>query len=319
MSALCIQFLTDRGQIDVNSWVTRYWPEFSAAGKESVTVSHVLSHCAGLPFWEKFADVACLDDPASFRDTGRISSCLAQAAPVTRPGEDLAYHGITFGWLLDEIVLRVTGLHLGQCFEELVAQPLGLNIRIGPSHSQVGRPAKLGVTTRDPTQLAAVVEGNRSTMHGKSMLFRRPESSVIVDRIGNDMSFIECGQPAVGGLSDAKSLARAYGMLSCKGTLDGVNYVSQHSIHHFSSTVKKGYDLVLERQMDRALGYGRNLDGQSYGPPANAFGHGGLGGSMAFADPDAEVGFGFVVNGLDLTPDSPARGVRLSRALYGCF
>jgi len=319
MSALCVQLLADRGEIDLSSAVSRYWPEFAAAGKDFVTVSHVLSHRAGLPYWEASERVACLDEPATFKDTRRIAVSLAQAHPVIRPGEELAYHAITYGWLLDEIVLRVTGKHLGECFDELLARPLGLNIRIGPSSIAVGRPAKLGVIELDPGQLAEVLERNRSTKRSKAMLFRRAESAVEVDHFANDHTFIECGQPAVGGLSDAKSLARAYGLLASGGTLDGINYLSRHSIGQFSSTARKGYDLVLDRQVDRALGYLRNLDGQEFGPPPNAFGHNGLGGSTAFADPDARVGFGFVMNGLDLSPNSAARGLRLSRALYACL
>jgi CubicO group peptidase (beta-lactamase class C family) len=319
MSALCIQLLVDRGEIDVGSAVSRYWPEFAAAGKESVTVANVLSHCAGLPYWKGFEQVAYLDDPASFTDTGRIALSLAQAAPVIRPSDELAYHAITYGWLLDEIVLRVTGQHLGERFDELLARPLGLNIRIGPSPNAIGRPAPLGLIELDPTQLAEVVQRNRSTMRGKAMLFRRAESAVEVDHFANDRAFIECGQPAVGGLSDAKSLARAYGLQASGGTLDGIKYLSRQSIEQFSSTVRQGYDLVLDRQVDRALGYLRNLDGQDFGPPANAFGHNGLGGSMAFADADANVGFGFVTNGLDLSLNGGERGLRMSRALYGCL
>lgn len=319
MSALCLQFLADRGEIDVASAVSCYWPEFAAAGKAAVTVSHVLSHRAGLPYWKGFEQVACLDDPASLKNTERIAMSLAQAEPVTRPGDELAYHAITYGWLLDEIVLRVTGQHLGQLFAELVARPLDLNIRIGPSAAAIGRPAELGVMNQDPVELAEVVEKNRSTMRGNAMLFRRAESAVTVDQIANDFAFIECGQPAVGGLSDAKSLARAYGMLASGGTLDGTRYLSRYSIQQFSSSAVQGYDLVLSRPVDRALGYLRNLDRQDFGPPVNAFGHSGLGGSMAFADPDARVGFGFVMNGLDLSLNSAARGLSLSEALYGCL
>ena len=106
MAALCVQALVDRGLIDVSAPVSKYWPEFAAAGKESLTIENVLTHTAGLPYWEGSARVVCLDRPQTMLNLARITHGLAAARPVSQPGGDIVYHSITYGWLLDEIVHR---------------------------------------------------------------------------------------------------------------------------------------------------------------------------------------------------------------------
>ena len=316
MAALCVQALVDRGRIDVSGRVAEYWPEFASAGKQSITIEDVLTHRAGLPYWNGYRSTTCLDEPATFADTAAITAAIAAAVPVTRPGEEIAYHAITYGWLLDEIVRRATGRGIAGQFAALVAEPLQLSITLGRSGAGV-RPADLAVLPiRWRERLAIIRHNSPKTLAGRAMLYGSRTSALRVDRFANEPAFRESGQAAVAGITDARSLARMYAMLACGGTVDGERHLSQESVRLFSRVHSHGHDLVLKRKVRRGLGYKLNLDGAEFGPPPNAYGHGGLGGSLGFADPDARLGFGFVMNGLDLSADAPPRALDLSKALY---
>jgi CubicO group peptidase (beta-lactamase class C family) len=319
MAALCVQALVDRGKIDVSAPVSRYWPEFATAGKESLTIENVLTHTAGLPYWEGSERVVCLDRPRTMLNLARITQGLAAARPVSQPGGDIVYHSITYGWLLDEIVHRATGVRLGIQFANLVGGPMGLNIRIGPDVPVGARPAPLTLINQHPDERAAILESARRAPHGvKAMLLCSEEAILEVDRISNDDDYIQAGVPSAGGLADARSLARAYGMLACGGRLDGHQFVSQGSVSLFSSAHKRSLDPVMG-EIEWGLGYARNLAKIEYGPSASAYGHGGMGGSKAFADPEARIGFGYVMNSLDIGVNADRRGIGLAKVLYECL
>jgi CubicO group peptidase (beta-lactamase class C family) len=320
MAALCVQVLSDQGLIDVTAPVAHYWPEFAAAGKESVTVTNVLTHTAGLPYWSGYEMVVCQDHPSTLRNLTYITGALAAAEPVFPPGLKIIYHAVTYGWLLDEIVFRATGIRLGRQFARLLAGPLDLNIRIGPETPVVGTPATLTVINNVAVEGAAILLAARQAPDGgRSLLLCREESRLAVDRIANDPAFVNCGMASVGGIADARSLARAYGMLANGGRLEGVQWLSQDSVELFSMPHARSYDPQRARDLEYGLGYRRNVELQEFGSPINAYGHAGLGGSIGFADPDAQVGFAFVVNSLDISSNGPARALQLVKALYDCI
>src|SRR3954469_25896568 len=137
-AAMCVQLLADRGQIDLEAPVATYWPEFAQNGKERVLVRHVLLHTAGVLSYEGQNDVTRLD-ATGWDSYEAISAGLAAAAPEWEPGTRHGYHALSVGWLLAEIVRRVSGRSLGQYFVDEIAGPLGLEAWIGTPAAELGR------------------------------------------------------------------------------------------------------------------------------------------------------------------------------------
>jgi CubicO group peptidase (beta-lactamase class C family) len=136
--ALCVHRLAEQGRLDVEAPIARHWPEFAAAGKADVTLAHVLSHSAGLPGFDPAAGV----DVDAMLDFERCASALAAQAPLWRPGGAFAYHAITYGYLVGEVVRRATGQSIGAWFDAEIARPLGLDLWIGLPEVQEGRVAE---------------------------------------------------------------------------------------------------------------------------------------------------------------------------------
>jgi CubicO group peptidase (beta-lactamase class C family) len=327
MAALCAQVLYDRGQLDVDAPVAQYWTEFAQAGKERALVRHVLSHTVG---------VVALPDPEDLLDwEGRgwdayeeIAARLAASAPAWEPGSRVGYHAVTYGWILGELIRRITDMTIGAFFREAVAAPLGLDLWIGTPHEEQRRLAQLIAWPTDsvPEDLARWVQelGDPQTLLGRSNLFMH--GSTIIDNVvrflgSPDVRAIEIASS--NGSGAARGLARMYAMLSMGGELDGTRVVSPESVAAFGAEAAIGRDALWPRDEARtlrwALGYRRNLLGPdqpvTFGPTDEAFGMTGLGGQMAFCDPADRVAIGYVRNHLTLSWES---STRLVDAVYRC-
>ena len=313
-AALCAQVLADRGRLDVEAPVADYWPEFAARGKGRVLVRHVLSHTAGLPSFPRYWDLVSFDGAAGWRRAGEIAARLADAPLVWEPGTRVGYHSITFGWLVGELVRRIDGRTLGSFFAEEAAGPLGLDFWIGLPDEQRGRVAVLHHDPAPEFDLMAAIEGPGNP--AGEALFIGPQGRPPVD-MGNDPVFWAAEQPAVNGVADARSVARMYAMLAGGGELDGVRIVSEESITAHSAEQARGTDAVFGGVSRVALGYGRPMPGgMSFGPNDEAFGMQGLGGALGYADPKAEVGFGYAMNQTHMEAGTDRRPRALSEALY---
>lgn len=339
MATLCAQILYERGQLDIEAPVARYWPEFGQAGKEGVTVRHVLTHTSGLlGFGDQRLPFAW--DGRGWDDYDAIAAGLA-AAPISwAPGTKFGYHATTYGWLLGEIVRRITGHTIGRFFHDEVATPLGLDIWIGTPPSEQDRVAMLFEPPPDdlprlarPFLRSFERKLNDPRTHA-GQAFLAEDGTNIMKQAGpllNGRAALAAELPFGNGTATARSLARVYALLASDGELDGVRLLSPATVKLFSSqqiampdemlvqAAPPGTRWVLKAPVRRTLGYLLNphLRGEKprFGPGPQSYGHDGAGGQLAFCDPDRRISFGFVRSAMS---NSSKFSLRLIEAVYAC-
>ncbi len=303
MVALCAHMLVDRGLLDLDAPVARYWPEFAAAGKERIPVSMLLNHKAGMAaFRERITlEELCGWDGACAR--------LAAQEPWWEPGTATGYHAVTYGFLVGEVIRRIDGRSVGRFFAEEVAGPLGADFHIGLPESEHGRVAPLtdlpGVGNGAADFTASLPEVGRAAMGNQ------PVSS----KISNLPAWRSAEIPGANGHGNARGVARVYGVLARGGELDGLRLLSTEAIDRARQPQNSGMNLVLGMELEWRLGFQSNVGG-SYGPSPTAFGHSGMGGSCGFADTDNRVGFSYTQNEIRLGADIDLRGYLLQQAVY---
>ena len=289
MTTICAHRLVEQGLLDLNAPVAKYWPEFAQAGKAEVPVHMLLSHRVGLP---TVSDE--LPEGAVF-DWETMTDALARQKPFWEPGARHGYHGLTFGWLVGEVVRRISGKSLGTFFRDEVALPLGLDFHIGVDPKDDARIATM-YTAVVPIEVARQMELRQQEVQERmspELLAARANISILGAH--NSEAWRRSEIPAANGHSDAYSLARVYGALACGGSLDGVDVLSPESIARATTEQAAGPDAMLPNPTRFALGFWLTSDG-NMGPNPKNFGHPGAGGSLGFADPDRRIGFGYVMN-----------------------
>ncbi len=324
-----LHMLVDRGLIDYDAPVATYWPEFAQAGKGAITVRAVLSHQAGL-----FNMRDLVDDARRMLDWDHMTAALAAAAPARVPAGVSAYQALTYGFLVGELVRRVSGRSVAEFLAEEVAAPLGLDgLYIGAPADQlhraarlIGNHARLRADPRTADQQARARQRQRSVYGaiervlravGHPVDFERAAAALAPKGIGSlDFSSDEVLAaciPAANGLFTARSLARLYAALANDGSLDGVRLMSPRTLARATEIQGHGYDQITVFKMYWRLGYHRV--GSLRGVPRHAFGHFGWGGSGAWADPVRNLSFAYVVNVGSGTPIGDLRILRLNTAL----
>ncbi|MDQ2750186.1 MAG: beta-lactamase family protein, partial [Actinomycetota bacterium] len=306
--AICAHRLVQQGQLDLDAPVADYWPEFAAAGKELVPVRWLLSHQAGLPVVD--ADVT-IDDVIQWDP---VIAALARTRPVWEPGTAHGYHAVTYGWLVGEVIARVTGRSPGSFFTAEVAEPLGLDFHIGLPDSERGRvsplrpaallpefvPDALALRIADPTSLAY-----------RAFLVQSGLPSAL-----NDPAVWRAEIPAANGMATAHALARMYA--ACLGEVDGVRLLEPDTLAAATALQAEGVDVIAGYDTRYALGFQLAFPYRPMAGPGS-FGHYGLGGSVGFAHPGHGLSFGYTVN--QMAPGTPAdpRSVALIKAVVGCL
>lgn len=291
ITATCVHRLVDQGLLDLDRKASHYWPEFGHSGKEEIKVRLLLGHQAGLPAIDKPLP------PEAIFDWDTMTRALAQQAPLWQPGTKHGYHARTYGWLLGEIVRRITGKSLGTYFCHELAGPLGLDFHIGlpdEHHERVAfitdvPPPPLGVRPN----LAEIMRTQPESLTARAFL--NPPSHRIPNA-ANTAQWRRAEIPASNGHGTARSIARLYGALACGGTIDGITVLSKEGIERARTEQSRGPDEVLIVETRFGLGFMMPVPGATMGPNERAFGHPGMGGSLGFADPEARVGFGYVMN-----------------------
>jgi CubicO group peptidase (beta-lactamase class C family) len=291
MTALCALILADRGELDLAAPVARYWPEFAAAGKDGVLVQHLLAHTAGLPDWEGPATAEDLYDwPAA---TAR----LAAQAPQWEPGTAAGYHSITQGFLVGEVVRRITGRSLGEFLAEEVAGPLGADFHVGLPGEYDHRVAlSIPPPSRDEDYVASAPGAAAAPAAGTGIRVRD----------GNSVAWRRAEIPAASGFGNARSVALVQSVMACGGTVRGVRLLSQAGCDRAWEEQFRGEDRILGMAMRYGMGYG--LFGTTYG-------WGGWGGSMVMIEPDARMAVSYVTNQM-LEPGGDNRGLEIVMAAY---
>ena len=325
MTTLCAHILEDRGELDLDAPVVRYWPEFGCLGKEPTTVRQLLSHqsgAIGLPG----SDEILSWDGGGWDDTVAIAAGVAAGAPAWEPGTRHGYHGVTFGWLVGELVRRLTGLSLGSFFDVEVAQTLGVACSIGTSPSLLGSVATVMEFPVKPGKESALRQIDPESKSGRSVL-AGAHGSLFADEAGqprfadfmNTASVLEAEIGALGATATARGVARVYAALAA-----GEELVSRPSVERFRTEQVCGRDAVMAVPTRWAVGYSLEppalLPGipPMHGPNDGAFGHMGAGGQIGFADPASRVSCGFVRNHLEHQA-FPLMGACLVDMLYSCL
>lgn len=301
MTALAALILADRDELDLHAPVARYWPEFAANGKDAVTTAHLLSHTAGLPGWQE--PMA----PDDLYDWEKATSLLAAQAPWWEPGTASGYHAVTQGYLVGEVVRRVSGRTVGTFFADEVAGPLGADFHIGTPVDHDHRVAKvippttsLDASHADPDSVVARAFGNPSLDADQSWTeaWRRAEI------------------PAAGGHGNARSVARAQSVLSHGGEVDGVRILSPAGCDAALERMCSGTDLVLGIPVTLGMGYGINSAELPIAPNPRACFWGGWGGSIVINDFDARLTVAYVMNRMGEGTTGDDRGIGVALATF---
>ena len=295
MAATCIHILADRGLLDFNAPIARYWPEFAANGKDHITVAMALSHQAGLPLWQEPLP------QGAFLDFDFVAERLAQEAPVWEPGTAHGYHAVTIGVIEGELVKRITGRRIGAFLREEVAEPLGADIWIGLPESEEVRVASLilgGGNSESPFTKKLM---ENPDWHGWKMITN--SGGDISPETVNGRARHAAEIPASGGIASARGLARLYAPLSLDGAVDGVRLVDSKALPAMRTTRSASdKDLLLQVPTTFTLGYSKSWGSRALGQGEHviigehAFGAPGMGGSIGFADSEARMSFGYVMN-----------------------
>ncbi|HEY2358508.1 MAG TPA: serine hydrolase domain-containing protein [Phenylobacterium sp.] len=299
IAALLIARLVDQGKLTYEQTVASVWPEFAAAGKDSITVEQLMSHQEGLSGFPEPME------PALWFDWDAICAKLAAMAPLWPPGTASGYHPITFGYLAGEIFKRVEGRTMGTALREDLATPFGLDLWIGLPDSEFDRVAEL----QRPNALPDFGHHNEATRAA----FLTPWSSP-AGRGQAEWRRMEI--PSANGHCTAEGLARLMGALANDGWLDGEDILSPALIAEAARQRIRGQDLVLPYEMSWGAGFMRNEAVHPWGPGNATFGHSGWGGSCAFADPERKLAGAYVMTkqSTDLLGDRRPR--RLIEAAY---
>jgi CubicO group peptidase (beta-lactamase class C family) len=311
--AICAHQLAQDGRLDIDAPVVEYWPEFGEAGKESIPVSFLLSHRAGLAWVD---ESLTLEQALAWEP---VIHALERQHPTWPPGSAHGYHAVTYGYLVGEVVRRITGRTLGTYFRDEIAAPLGLDFWIGLPEAQEPRVAHLVGDLLDLDD-PALDEGARAemvrlvgptTMIAKALTCGGAFSG---KGIWNSRAVHAAEVPAANGVGDARSIARLYA--ACIGDVDGTRLLTPAQLQVATVQQTEGPDIVLlDLDLQFGLGFFVPSSIVALGSP-HAFGHFGAGGSVGWADPDAELAFGYVMNRMDVGLAGDQRSYSLINACF---
>lgn len=289
-SAICAHLLADRGQLDLDAPVSKYWPEFAQAGKEEALVSMMLDHSVGLPHVR-----AKLKD-GGYYDYGYMVDLLAKEAPFWQPGTRNGYHGVTFAWTVGEIVHRAAKKRLGHYFRDELAKPLGLDFWIGLPEEIEPRVAPMIYAEIDPN--APVSKFTRTLMSD-------PMSPAHLFLLNNGNANFNSREAHAAEIGSANGITNGRGLAGLYAPLASGSLVSKDTLARMGRVAMATHeDATLMIPTRFALGFMKSMDNRRE-PNAGdsscilseaAFGHVGMGGSIGFADPEAKMSFGYNMN-----------------------
>jgi CubicO group peptidase (beta-lactamase class C family) len=300
--AVAFAMAVERGQIEYDAPVARYWPEFGTHGKERTTVSHVLSHQAGLPGFAA---------PTGAEDVYDWDACcakLAAQAPSWSAGEGTCYHASTFGFLAGEIFRRATGQTLGVFIANNLARPLEADIHLGNAAQYDARIAPI---------IAPSIEVDLAALGLSEIALMAMTNPSLDPAQANTTAWRNAELPAMNLHATADGLARVFGAVANDGQLQGARLLTPTAIAAMKEVQCERTDLLLGFAVPWARGVALNATGV-LGANPRAFGHTGWGGSMAYADPDSGIGAAYVMNRMGRELVGDARATALAQAVSSC-
>ncbi|WP_149824772.1 serine hydrolase domain-containing protein [Streptomyces tailanensis] len=294
-TATAAHILAERGALDLDAPVAKYWPEFAASGKADIPVRWLLSHQAGL---------IALDQPVPLDEAlawHPMAAALAAQRPLWTPGTAHGYHGRTWGWLVGEVIRRVSGRTPGCFFADEIAAPLGLDFFIGLPKGERGRVSSMAYKRPDVDFTTVPTESIPEELRELVAAWRDPNSFsnrayAVTDpaEIDFDSPEVQAAElPASNGVGTARGLARMYAALI--GEVDGVRLLAPETLASATKEQASGKDQVMLIPSRFSAGYMLPTETNPMTGP-NAFGHTGRGGSLGFADPQSGIAFGYVMN-----------------------
>jgi len=319
-AAVCCMLALEESGVPLDCPVAEVWPEFVGGGKSSLTLLHLLTHTAGL---------CALDERTPIYNYDAVIEALEHQHPLWEPGMRQGYHARTFGFLLDEIVRRLTEAEsLGEYFREVFGSRMALDFWIGLPSAQWERvspvyPGKISIAGSDQPFIKAFNTAGTLTQR----TFASPFGLNAVSDFNQSETWAR-GYASMGGVGSARGLACFYSMLAQRGRWNDAQLIPESVARHFERTLTQENDAVLLTPIAFATGMMQDplnedpeSDGgklrQLYGPSKLAYGHPGAGGSLAFADPENGIAFAYVMNQMEVgaLPGEKVQG--LVRALYG--
>jgi CubicO group peptidase (beta-lactamase class C family) len=293
MTFVCALMLADRGELDFAAPVARYWPEFAAGGKGSVEVGHVMSHTAGLAGWTEPVR------PEQLADWDLCTSLLAEQEPWWEPGTRSGYHALTQGYLIGEILRRITGVSIGTFFAEEVAGPLGADFFIGlpePEEKRVSLvvpPPPIDLSFLDPSEMVVRVFGNPP----------------LDGRLPHEAWWRRAEIPAANGHGNARSVATVQSVIAGRGETGGVRLFSERTCDAVFDQQSDGTDMALGLPSRFGMGYGLSNAFMPIGPRSCFWG--GFGGSLVVMDQDLDLTISYMMNRMDLGLQGDPRGATI--------
>jgi len=321
VTATALHILADRGLLDYDDPVAKYWPEFAREGKASITIRQLLCHQAGL-----YGIRTLIDDATRMRDWAHMTDALARSAPIIPPGSASAYHGITYGWLVGEVIQRVADRPFAEVIQRELVEPLELDgFYVGAPTTATGRAAALLIPDNGARRMAGLDRRLRRVQRVLSTLrvpidLRRIADALMPPGIEKfewaSAETLGASIPAANGLFTARALAKLYAALAAGGSFNGVRLLSPTTLARATEVQTRRLDLVVPFPMHWRLGYHRAAT--TRGTPPRAFGHYGFGGSGAWADPDRQLAVAMVLNSGIGTPFGDLRTARISGRVLRC-
>lgn len=310
IGSACLLHALQENKIALGRCVAEFWPEFAQNGKAEITVAQLISHSAGLCALEHNADVT---------DYAAVIASLQEQAPLWPPGTAHGYHARTFGFLIDELTRRITGTSISSYWRSVFAEPLALDFWIGLPRelnercatiyaAKAGRAPEPAQFYRDLATSGTLQHKTFTSpfgLHSVSAM-NKPEN-----RAREIVSF--------SGIGTAQALAKFYGMLANGGELGGRRFFSRETINLMANTIADGTDRVFEIPTAFSAGFMKNsvqTEHKIFGPSLRSFGQPGAGGSTAFADPENNLAFAYVMNQMEQTLLPNDKSLRLIDGMY---
>ena len=308
ITAICFNMLMDRGLISPNDPVIKYWPEYGQNGKEATLVKHFLDHTAAVPvlttnpLW-----------PGAMFDLEAMIHALEEQEPLWEIGTKAAYHVHHQGFLLGEIMRRVTGMTVGPFLKQEVSDPLNAEYYIGGMSEEEQSHVAQVMPNMEAKLFAAKDGGDQTSL--RALAFKQnPDEPWAVTMNKKEWREVEVASGS--GHGNARGVARIYGCLT-NGGMDGVTLMSQEGLETMITEQHNQTEGLQERPYHQALGVLLNTPEAVYmGPNMRSFGHHGIGGSMGFGDPDAKLGFSYCCNKMHAVGTNGPRAARLIDAMY---
>ncbi|TDU66555.1 CubicO group peptidase (beta-lactamase class C family) [Prosthecobacter fusiformis] len=318
-AAVCCLMALEEAELPLDCAVSEVWPEFVGGGKGAMQFAHLFSHTAGL---------CALDERVPIFNYEAVIEALENQTPLWEPGTRQGYHARTFGFLMDEIVRRITGVDsLGEYFRECFGSPMGLDFWIGLPSAQWDRvspvyPGKISIANSDQPFLKAYNTAGSLTQR----TFSSPFGLTAVSEYNNSGLWAP-GFASMGGVGSARGLGKFYAMLANGGQWNGNSLVSESIIRQLSHTLSQEDDSVLLSPIAFAAGVMQDplnpdpeSDGgklrQHYGRSLTAFGHPGAGGSLSMADPENGIALSYAMNQMEVGALPGAKALGMVERLY---